>query len=346
MANNFNELLQTLQTEKLTTENYLKEKKEHLIKAKELLSLKEDELEKVNNYLILLLNVISALKVEITSTESEIEAINYHLNASSDKTKKIEQIKEKLDGIDKNSIFKTNKPNFNVSIQSVGDVKKLAESLSTVKDESESKIIENNITEKSVEISTSKEASDVKIEKVERVVNSKDYSADWVKVCNSNTEDKDFCYLQLVESNCKKPADEVNIDVWRRRVLVKYYMESGLSTVSSILSRYNKYADKYKTLKATDSSISKDMKRIFDGDFKLEVVVYAKNIFEEFRPASMLTSEEICKINEAISKLDGKKMKKSNLIDKIQDFARLNLSNMSTYKLRAVKSFVEEQLDN
>ena len=66
MANNFNELLQTLQTEKLTTENYLKEKKEHLIKAKELLSLKEDELEKVNNYLILLLNVISALKVEIT----------------------------------------------------------------------------------------------------------------------------------------------------------------------------------------------------------------------------------------------------------------------------------------
>lgn len=344
MANNFDELLQTLQIEKHKTEDYLKEKENHLTKAKELLSVKEDELKKMTEYMNVLLNVIQALKLEISSTEYEMNAIKLHLGISNEHKEVVEKVNDSVNTfLDKvsNGSFKEKKPDLNIRVHSVSDVKKLAESLSTVKDEEVEEKTENDVVDKDMDISTSKDVSDTKVEKI--VEMKKD---DWVIACSTNTEDKDFCYLQLVESNCRKPADDANMDVWRRRVLVKYYMESGLSTVNSILARYNKYAEKYKLPKATESSISKDMKRIFDGEFKLEVVVYAKNIFESFRPASMLSSEETCQINEMISKLEKKFTNKSNMITKIQDYAKLNMSNMSTYKLRAVKSFIEEQLDN
>lgn len=154
--------------------------------------------------------------------------------------------------------------------------------------------------------------------------------------------DKD--YIEFIKKNCVNPEYPQNVEIWERRVLVKYYMESGLSTVDEILKRYNKYADSNNKGKATSSSISKDIRQIFDGSFSLVTKEHNKNINQRFRPASMLTVDEISQINQLI--IDNSSLSHERIKGIVETYAEKNLLSMSVYKLRAVKSFLEEQLNN
>ena len=325
MAKNYNELLEELKTNKEKTKQYLQEKENHLGKAKEMLSEKEKELESTSQYLYLLMNVVQGLKTEIKVTELELDSLRLQLDGISGYEKSIIETNEKLSGlskkVEKGNLSQSQKPEMRVLIQSVNDIKKKSESLSNIEDDGDNSILKTQ--------NTNLKQEDTK---------------DWVKSASSSTEDKDLLYISFIEEHCKKPDDITKIDIWRRRVLVKHYLESGLSTVSEVMTRYNKYAKKVKVSLGTESSISKDILKVFSGEFKLDVLVYDKRISSVFKPSSMLTSNEICQINQMINQMQKQSQNKINVINKVQSYAKDNMNNMSVYKLRAVKSFIEEQL--
>lgn len=307
LDNNFyKELSEKLRTNSDLMQEYIVKERELLGKKQVLLAKKEKELDEIRKYLFLTASVVETLKQEVSVTVEQLKILESEMLTGIQVSLGIEQDLDKLTNVKPVEIEHNKEVKYssvNSILSSLSDLKSESDSLSSI-DVDDNENSANNI----------------------------------IRFSNSNTTiDADIAYVKLIIENCKVPDDTSKLDIWKRRVLVKYYMEQGLSTVNDIMERYNKYATHEQVALGTQSSISKDMKYIFDGGFRLEVLTYNKELQSTFRPASMLNSDEMCKINKLILGVETFETAKQ----RVNTFVSEN--NMSSYKTKAVFAFVKEQ---
>lgn len=309
LDNNFyKELSEKLRNNSDLMQEYIVKERELLGKKQVLLAEKEKELDEVRKYLFLTASVVETLKQEVSVTVEQLKVLESEMLTGIQVSIGIEQDLDKLTNVKPVEITSNKEVKYssvNSILSSLSDLKSESDTLSSNDlDDNDNENSENNI----IRFSTS-----------------------------NTTVDDDIAYIKLIIENCKVPDDTSKLDIWKRRVLVKHYMEQGLSTINEVMERYNKYATHEQVALGTQSSISKDMKFIFDGGFRLEVLTYNKELQSTFRPASMLNSDEMCKINKLIlgvETFDTAKYRVNTFISE---------NNMSSYKTKAVFSFVKEQ---
>lgn len=302
LDNNFyKELSEKLRTNSDLIQEYIVKEKELLVKKQVLLTEKEKELDEIRRYLLLTTSVVETLKQEVSSTVEQLKILESEMLTGIQVSIGIEHDLDKLTNMKPVKI----EPDKEVKYSSVNSI---LSNLSDLKSESDG--LSNNDLD--------------------------DISENNTLATLDTTIDEDIAYVKLVVENCKVPDDTSKLNIWKRRVLVKHYMEQGLSTVNDIMERYNKYATHEQVALGTQSSISKDMKFIFDGGFRLEVLTYNKELQSTFRPASMLNSDEMCKINKLILGAETLDAAKYKVTYSISD-------SMSSYKEKAIFAFVEEQ---
>lgn len=310
LDNNFyKELSEKLRNNSDLMQEYIVKERELLGKKQVLLSEKEKELDEIRKYLFLTASVVETLRQEVSVTTEQLKVLESEMLTGIQVSIGIEHDLDKLTNVKPVNIEHNKEVKYDsVSsiLSSLSDLKSESDSLSSSDsdDISESSNNDNNI----IRFSTT-----------------------------DTTIDDDIAYVKLVVENCKAPDDTSKLDIWKRRILVKHYMEQGLSTINEIMDRYNKYASHEQVALGTQSSISKDMKLIFDGGFRLDVLTYNKELQSTFRPASMLNSDEMCKINKLIlgvENFDSAKYRVNSFISE---------NNMSSYKTKAVFAFVKEQ---
>lgn len=317
----YNGLLKDIKGNNQKMQDYITEEKQLLGKKKELLEAKESELEAIKNYLLLTTSVVETLRQDISIKVEQLKLAESLILSGENVGKAIDNDLTKLSSVSPVVLDKNSKE--------FDDIKNLnLESINHVLDKS--------VAKSDIVLST---LSEVKKES-DLLVNDSDDNLFMVND-EQNEVEKDIEYIKLAMKKCRLPVDETKIDIWKRRVLVKHYMEQGLSTVQSVVERYNKYASHEQISLATKSSISKDMRSIFEGLFTLDIITYDKELQSNFRASSMLTSDEICQINKIINQSgDNKK----DVMESVLTFAFSNLNDMSIYKKEAVKSFVNEQV--
>lgn len=340
-----------------STLNYIKLKEETLSKANELLSMKEQELSNVTEYVYLLQTVIQALKFEISETEKEISLLKKETDTSkvySDSIKSIQGLLHTGELNAASGVYSTQnvksvvkKPEIDIQLQTFAGLQKDSEALTPREELEETDKLEADDTNKEgvAESKSEVEADDITVKDnkpVDSTVNNAGVLGSFLSVELA----KDTKYLNMVKDCCVVPAD--NVSIWERRVLVKHYMESGMSQVNEIVTRFNAWADNVKAAPGTTSSISKDMLKIMNGEFVLTNKADNSNIMGvnlEFKPSSMLTCSEIGQLTETVRAMKNKYNGKTEYIKKyVSNYARTNLTNMSAYKIRAVDSFVDMQL--
>ena len=348
----YGSLLESAKEDRTKTEMYIKTRQCTLEHSRELLKQKEEELNRVTEYVYILQNVVQGIKFAISTCEKEIEALNSQLEASVGYQGSLEETKDKLD---KNLVkvesgsFRTEakKPRLDIQLQSITEAVKDAEKLSLSAEDTESKgpSVGKVIERKKEKLTEGKEAQKLVEEREAALMET---YADMIKPAELTEAEKDNQYIEKVKSSCKAPAEKDLKEIWIRRVLVKHYMESGMSQVRPIVERFNRYASQYGVKLGSESSISKDMARIVDGKFNLEMRMgkeAAKEVYLKFRPASMLTSAEISQLSGVIASMEKRyKGKNSYIKQYVEKYARTNLENMSSYKVRAVNSYVSEQM--
>lgn len=325
--NKYESLLESAKSDVTKTEMYIKSKECMIQHSKDLLEQKKKELESVIEYVYLLQTVVQGLKFAIQSSEAELDMLRGQIKASGDYQKSLAETKEKFNRnqeVVESGSFRTEakKPKMQVQLQSFSEAVKDAASLVNADD--------NAVTD-SVEPAKDREESSV--------INP---------VISKTILEEDEDYVKKSLSICKVPQDKEAKDIWLRRLLVKHYMESGMSQVTLVMNRFNDYASKHNVKLGSESSISKDMTRIVDGKFILELnegQEEIKDVSLKFRPARMLTSDEICQLSGVISSMEERYKGKTDYIKQyVSKYARTNLQNMSTYKVKAVQSYVNEQM--
>ena len=362
----YQEKLKSLSKSQEDTLSFIEAKEDTLKKAKALLKQKEQELSNLIEYVYLLQTVVQALKFEISEIAKELDYLKSDTEQSKvygDSLKSIQGLLHNGEvqaetGVYGESKTTAKKPELGIQLQTYSSLQRDSESL-TLAENSEGSDEETNDseesdkgTEESAKLSTEAPVS----LSTEETVKSSSLGSSSIETQNKIKDpsdkflaaeiEKDSKYLEQVKWCCVHPVQ--NTSIWERRVLVKHYMELGMSQVQEIVTRYNAWANHTKAVPGTFSSISKDMMKIMNGEFILQRK-YADagiaGVVMEFKPSLMLTCAEIGQLNETLRAMKAKYGGRTDYIKKyVNSYARKNLNNMSSFKVRAVDSFIDSQL--